>query len=96
MISVPDGLDFRSGQCKKAPPVEQEPSVEDSLSGSKGSALSARYPVSVMHQTGLGKKMKIKKKNISWQVKNTCLCLCQIAKITGLNKSQLSNLSISN
>ena len=40
--------------------------------------------------------MKKKKKNISWLVKNTCLCLCQIAKITGLNKSQLSNLSISN
>ena len=36
MKSVPDGLDFRSGQCKMALPVEQEPSVEDSLSGSKG------------------------------------------------------------
>ena len=54
--SVPDGLDFRSGQSKKAPPVKQEPSVEDSLSGAKGLALSARYQVLVMHQTGLGKR----------------------------------------
>ena len=34
------------GQCNIAPPVNQEPSIDYSLSGVVGPALSARYPVS--------------------------------------------------
>ena len=36
------------GLCNIAPPVNQEPSIEYSLSGAEGPALSARYPVSAM------------------------------------------------
>ena len=36
------------GQCKLAAPVDQESSIEYTLSGAKGPALSARYPVSEM------------------------------------------------
>ena len=32
------------GQCNIAPPVNQDPSIEYSLSGAKGPAFSARYP----------------------------------------------------
>ena len=34
------------GQCDIAPPVNQDPSIEYSLYGAVGLALSARYPVS--------------------------------------------------
>ena len=44
------------GQCSIAPPVNQEPSIEYSLSGAEGPALSARYPVSATQVVVGGKK----------------------------------------
>ena len=37
------------GQYKMASPVEKEPSIEYPPYGALGTALSARYPVSVTH-----------------------------------------------
>ena len=38
----------KKGKCNIAPPVNQESSIEYSLSGAEGRALPARYPVSAM------------------------------------------------